>query len=338
MANLEVYKEQLQKIRQYARENGITENEIDKALQNSFRILEKKEKKVNLCFIVKSMFVILFIIIVCFISFDKKFLVVMLMRNLQNSIYPGLKLIRKIAIPVIQHYPSLSELYDEWCILENPYFYVNDMDCWPCSVVHFIPDLTGHHISRSFNVGIPYIKTENFSDVRMKDIQELLWQNSEVFKTDAMKVFSNNKTYRNIQDVMEKNMDLNLSKNLYNHVTWRINRITAGRILRKLFPKPTDTPNWWEQSTEKFIFFDEPKSPPYSLPNPECSNIMIRCTTGTRLIKMIASSECSASCESFTVLLSAGKTLWYNWWYWRPVSFPALNSTTITISYMTSFC
>ncbi|XP_043512278.1 uncharacterized protein LOC122529849 isoform X2 [Frieseomelitta varia] len=287
MANLEVYKEQLQKIRQYARENGITENEIDKALQNSFRILEKKEKKVNLCFIVKSMFVILFIIIVCFISFDKKFLVVMLMRNLQNSIYPGLKLIRKIAIPVIQHYPSLSE---------------------------------------------------NFSDVRMKDIQELLWQNSEVFKTDAMKVFSNNKTYRNIQDVMEKNMDLNLSKNLYNHVTWRINRITAGRILRKLFPKPTDTPNWWEQSTEKFIFFDEPKSPPYSLPNPECSNIMIRCTTGTRLIKMIASSECSASCESFTVLLSAGKTLWYNWWYWRPVSFPALNSTTITISYMTSFC
>ncbi|KAK9304316.1 hypothetical protein QLX08_004302 [Tetragonisca angustula] len=287
MANLEVYKEQLQKIRHYARENGITENEIDKALQNSFRVLEKKEKKVNLCFIVKSMFVILFIIIVCFISFDKKFLIVMLMRNLQNSIYPGLKLIRKIAIPVIQHYPSLSE---------------------------------------------------NFSDVHMKDIQELLWQNSEVFKTDAMKVFSNNKTYRNIQDVMEKNMDLNLSKNLYNHVTWRINRITAGRILRKLFPKPTDTPNWWEQSTEKFIFFDEPKSPPYSLPNPECSNIMIRCTIGTRLIKMIASSECSASCESFTVLLSAGKTLWYNWWYWRPVSLPALNSTTITISYMTSFC
>lgn len=108
MANLEVYRKQLQKIRQYARENGITENEIDKALQNSFRTLEKKKKKINLCFIVKSMVVILFIIIVCFISFDKKFLVVMLMRNLQNSIYPGLKLLRKVAVPVIQHYPSLS--------------------------------------------------------------------------------------------------------------------------------------------------------------------------------------------------------------------------------------
>lgn len=64
---------------------------------------------------------------------------------------------------------------------------------------------------------------------------------------------------------MEKKMDLNLSKNLNNHILWRINRMRAGRILRKLFPKPIDTPNWWEQSTERFIFFDEPKSPSYSL-------------------------------------------------------------------------
>ncbi|XP_068986724.1 uncharacterized protein LOC117165963 isoform X2 [Bombus vancouverensis nearcticus] len=317
MVDLEVYKKQLKKIRQFARENDITENEINKALQNSFRTLEKKKKKVNFRFFMKS---------------------VMLLRNLQNSIYPGLKLLRKIAVPIIQHYPSLSELYDEWCILENPYFYVNDMDCWPCSVVHFVPDLSSHHISRSFNLGIPYTKTENLSQVYMEDIQQLLWQNPGVFKKDAMRVFSNNKTYRDIQDIMEKNMDLNRSKNLNNHITWRINSMTTGRILRKLFPKPVDTPNWWEQSTERFIIFDEPNSPPYSLPNPECSNIMIRCTAGARLIKMIASPECSASCESIIVLLSAGKALWYNWWYWRPVSLPALNSTSITISYMTSFC
>ncbi|XP_033360201.1 uncharacterized protein LOC117239044 isoform X3 [Bombus vosnesenskii] len=265
MVDLEVYKKQLKKIRQFARENDITDNEINKALQNSFRTLEKKKKKVNFRFFMKSMVTLLFIIIICFISFDKKFLGVMLLRNLQNSIYPGLKLLRKIAVPIIQHYPSLSELYDEWCILENPYFYVNDMDCWPCSVVHFVPDLSSHHISRSFNLGIPYTKTENLSQVYMEDIQQLLWQNPGVFKKDAMRVFSNNKTYRDIQDIMEKNMDLNRSKNLNNHITWRINSMTAGRILRKLFPKPVDTPNWWEQSTERFIIFDEPNSPPYSL-------------------------------------------------------------------------
>lgn len=60
-------------------------------------------------------------------------------------------------------------------------------------------------------------------------------------------------------------MDLNPSKNLNNHILWRINRMRAGRILRKLFPKPIDIPNWWEQSTERFIFFDESKSPSYSL-------------------------------------------------------------------------
>lgn len=60
-------------------------------------------------------------------------------------------------------------------------------------------------------------------------------------------------------------MDLNPSESLNNHITWRVNRMTAGRILRKLFPKPADTPAWWDQSTEKFVLFDEQKSPPYSL-------------------------------------------------------------------------
>lgn len=78
-------------------------------------------------------------------------------------------------------------------------------------------------------------------------------------------MFNINYNSRNVGDIMENKMDLYPSKNLNNHITWRINRMTAGRILRKLFPKPTDTPNWWEQSTEKFIFIDEAKSAPYSL-------------------------------------------------------------------------
>ncbi|XP_076667193.1 uncharacterized protein LOC143368396 [Andrena cerasifolii] len=338
MVNLEVYKIKLENIRQYARENGISESDIDKTLQKSFQILESKSKPRGAACCVKLTILVLLVMIICFASFDRKFLAAIIMRNLQNSIYPGLKLLRKVAVPIIQRYPSLSEFYDEWCILENPYFYVNDIDCWPCSVVHFIPDLTGHHISRSFNPGIPYTKTEAISEVHMENVRQLFGENSEVFEKDAMKVFSNNITYRNIRDVMESRMDLNPSESLNNHITWRVNRMTAGRILRKLFPKPVDTPAWWDQSTEKFVLIDEQKSPPYSLPNPECSNVVIRCTSGTRLIKMAASPECTGSCEPFTVLLTAGKTLWYNWWYWRPISFSALNSTSVSINYMTSFC
>lgn len=36
-----------------------------------------------------------------------------------------------------------------------------------------------------------------------------------------------------------------------------------ARILRKLFPKPVGTPDWWGQSTERFLFIDEPKTPAY---------------------------------------------------------------------------
>ncbi|XP_053976489.1 uncharacterized protein LOC128875146 isoform X1 [Hylaeus volcanicus] len=338
MVNLELYKLKLEEIKQYARENNISESEIQKTLENSFHVHKMRQKKYNASYCLKIMILVIFIIIVCFASINWKFLVIMTMRNLQNSIYPMLKLLRKTAMPIIHHYPSLSEFYDEWCILENPYFYVNDIDCWPCSVVHFVPDLTGHQISRSFNPGIPYIKSESLPEVRMKNIEQLYWENYEVFEKDAMKIFSNNLTYRNIRDVMESKMDLNLSENLDNHVMWRINRMRAGRILRKLFPKPESVPVWWEQSTEKFIFFDEQKSPSYSLPHPECSNVVVRCTTGARLIKMISSPECSGSCKSFTVLLSAGKTLWYNWWYWRPISLSVLNSTSVSINYMTSFC
>ncbi|KZC09378.1 PREDICTED: uncharacterized protein LOC107187590 [Dufourea novaeangliae] len=338
MVNLEVYRSKLEAIRRYARENGISEIEIDNTLKKSFQILETRTKKYGVPCCIKTILVVFFMIIICFMSFDQRFIAVMIMRNLQNSIYPGLKLVRNIAMPIIQQYPSLSEFYDEWCILENPYFYVNDIDCWPCSVINFVPDLTGHHISRSFNPGIPYIKTENLSEIHLKDLRHLFWDNCDIFEKDASKVFSNNFTYRNIRDVIEDKMDLHPSKNLDNHITWRINRMTAGRIVRKLFPKPTDTPIWWEQSTEKFILIDEQESPPYSLPNPECSNVVIRSTGGTRLIKMIASPECSESCESFTVLLSPGKILWYNWWYWRPISFPALNSTSVSINYMISFC
>ncbi|XP_076298979.1 uncharacterized protein LOC143218008 isoform X1 [Lasioglossum baleicum] len=338
MANLKLYKTKLEEIRQKARENDIPEIEIDKMLENSFRILEMRKTQRGTFCCSKITIIILLIVIACLIFFDRRFISVMIMRNLQNSIYPGLNLLRKIAVPIVQHYPSLSEFYDEWCILENPYFYVNDIDCWPCSVVNFVPDLTGHSIPRSFNPGMPYTKTENFSEIHFKHLKQLFWENCDTFERDAMKIYSNNHTYKHIRDVMESKIDSYPSHNLDDHVTWRVNRMTAGRVLRKLFPVPVGTPTWWEQSTEKFVIIDEPKSPPYALPNPECSNVVMRCTSGARLIKMVASQECTESCASFTILLTAGKILWYNWWYWRPVSLPASNSTSTSINYIISFC
>lgn len=108
MVNLEVYKTKLEEIRQFARENNVSEFEIDKALHNSFCILKTRNQKCSVLSCLKIIILILFMVIVCFVSFNWKFLAIIVMRNLQNSIYPTLKLLRKVAIPIIQHYPSLS--------------------------------------------------------------------------------------------------------------------------------------------------------------------------------------------------------------------------------------
>lgn len=71
--------------------------------------------------------------------------------------------------------------------------------------------------------------------------------------------------HRTIHDVMDNRLDIFHTASLATHVSWRINRMKPNRILRKLFPKPAETPNWWSQGTEKYIFIDESESPPYPL-------------------------------------------------------------------------
>ncbi|KAL0112136.1 hypothetical protein PUN28_013408 [Cardiocondyla obscurior] len=339
MVDLDKYRESVRQIRQYAAAHNVSEMQTSEIFQICFQQLETKySKKSN-----KSLkrlrvtlpFVLIFIIL---LYLNQSWLNILFIRISQNSIYPALYALRKIAVPIISLYPSLSEFYDEWCLIENPYFYINDMDCWPCTVAHSVLDLTGHNISRSFNIGIPYTIMENNTNVKMKDLVNLYWNNQDIFDEDAKRISSNNETFKKIHDAMDKRLDLFHTTSLTTHISWRINRMKPSRILRKLFPKPVETPNWWSQSTEKYIFIDESRSPPYLLPNPECSNIMIRCTAGARLIKLIPSSECTQHCRSLTILLSAGYTLWYNWWYWKPVSLPVYNATDISIGYLISFC
>lgn len=70
------------------------------------------------------------------------------------------------------------------------------MDCWACTVVHSVPDLTGHNISRSFNIGIPYTRAENNTEVKMNDLVDMYWSNRDVFDQDAKRIVSNNESLK----------------------------------------------------------------------------------------------------------------------------------------------
>lgn len=50
-------------------------------------------------------------------------------------------------------------------MLENFYFRVNEMDCWPCSTINSVQNLTGYNITSVFNVGVPFIRQEHINSV-----------------------------------------------------------------------------------------------------------------------------------------------------------------------------
>lgn len=70
---------------------------------------------------------------------------------------------------------------------------------------------------------------------------------------------------RIIYDTMRNRLDVYPTDSFTTHIAWKVNRMKPNRILRRLFPKPVETPNWWSQSTEKYIFIDESVSPSYPL-------------------------------------------------------------------------
>lgn len=57
------------------------------------------------------------------------------------------------------------ELYDETCLVENPYFYVSDMECWPCENVNTVIDLTGFDNHSLYQSGIPYVVQVSNQDI-----------------------------------------------------------------------------------------------------------------------------------------------------------------------------
>lgn len=79
------------------------------------------------------------------------------MRNIQPFIYPVMRFWRKITIPIITIIPELTDLYDETCLVPNPFFRVTDLDCSPCADVVNVVDLTMSAHLKYFDNSIPHI-------------------------------------------------------------------------------------------------------------------------------------------------------------------------------------
>lgn len=110
MVDLNEYRESVRQIRQYAAEHNVSEAQTSEIFQACFRQLEAKySKKSNrVSRLLRFAFLFLLISIVFLRLCNQRWLNDIFVRISQNSIYPTLYVLRKLAIPIVSLHPSLS--------------------------------------------------------------------------------------------------------------------------------------------------------------------------------------------------------------------------------------
>uniref|UniRef100_A0A1Y1MH36 Uncharacterized protein n=1 Tax=Photinus pyralis TaxID=7054 RepID=A0A1Y1MH36_PHOPY len=337
--SLSQYKARVAALTKRAKELNLTDLEIQTVFDECFNELSKssptKSRPSLITLAAKITIGSLFIALVTYILLNvHQPTSSIVLRNVQGLIYPGLKVVRFLAVPILKKFPSLTNLYDESCLVENPYFYVSDMECWPCEDVHSVIDLTGFSNYSLYQSGIPYIVQTNQPYVNFKQLKHMYRLHKEMLLRDAGIIKSNNSTVQSLDGLFESD----LHEHSITHVSWRINRMSPSQIIRKLFPRPYIVSDRFGQSVERFIMIDAPAAEGYSFPNTECSYVFVIQGSGERTIILKPSKECGSVCRTVSVVLRPSFVLWYNWWYWRPISLPKENVTETSISYISSYC
>ncbi|KAJ0179474.1 hypothetical protein K1T71_005186 [Dendrolimus kikuchii] len=249
--------------------------------------------------------------------------------NIQDYIYPGLKLLRRLCLPIISLFPSLTEYYQETCLVQNPFFTVVDMDCWPCSTVYDVKEIYDPKpITEQQNA--PFIYETDQRLISLDMLQDLYLKHKEVLEREVPKILINNKYYLYPKDLFElwRHEEKTLS-------IWKFNTINEAKLLRQIISRPKIVPKFG-QSTERFIIIDSSQES-FKIPDTECSFSFLLSLNGSRTVNLIPADECKHQCKSLQVELKETYLLWYNWWYWRP----RIQSTTRNgtfIAHIGSYC
>lgn len=114
----------------------------------------------KLRFLLKCFVALLFVVAMVYTPF-RQAAGNLFMKNIQSWIYSGMSLWRLLTVPLIRLMPALTELYDESCLLENPLFQIQDMDCRPCVNVLNVLNLSEMGSGQPLDVvgggGVPHV-------------------------------------------------------------------------------------------------------------------------------------------------------------------------------------
>lgn len=349
-AILEVYCREVIRLRKLGKQMNLSDDQINEAIDKAFRLIESGNQaheakwyfQMSCINFYRLFWVFMYtILLLCLVALHRSPSVHNYVeRNVQEMIYPGMKFFRKLILPIVTTFPTLTAWYDESCLVENPYFRVVDMDCWPCQNIKSVLNLTGSDLSsKEYHSGIPFVyKEDGMRQVSFEQLQHIYNQNKEMFDRDAMYMESTGDWQSTEQLLVTNRFDLNPSLGRDAHVTWRLNRLEPTRVIRRAFGYPQHIPHYTTGAApEKFLLFDEIKAPPYALPTTEGSVVFVTQASGTRMFVLTPVRECQKVCNRVSIVLQPHHILWFDWWYWRASSFPLVVNSEVSITYVGSY-
>nr|CAI5868190.1 unnamed protein product [Callosobruchus analis] len=223
--------------------------------------------------------------------------------NSSTCFLEGFKMLRRIlrdswnVMPPPIAFDVLKNLYDESCLIENPYFYVAEMECWPCENVNTVVDITENKDLFKSGAGTPFVAKSNQEKVSLKTLEKLYNANKAILEPEAYKIKSSSTEIHHFEDLFRKEIPSEA------HISWRMNKMNLARVIRKVFQRPYFLPDRVGQSVERFLLIDGPTAVPYELPNTECGYVFVLQGSGERTIVLKPSRECIGKCKTVSVVL-----------------------------------
>ncbi|XP_077994560.1 bombesin receptor-activated protein C6orf89 homolog [Glandiceps talaboti] len=260
-----------------------------------------------------------------------------LSKQTQSWQYPVMRFVRLLTLPITQKY-NLDMFHEMECIVDNPFYSDEPVDCWPCEMVDHIQDFTGfdNFTEYYYHNGIPFVVTDAEAMVVTYELlHDLYWSHTEDIEGSVDAFVS---TATTLDSMRELFTSIKSSEELLKTdagIMWRIQRVAGVRLLRDLFPRPYFVPDKAEVTLEKYIFVDTPKAEPFQIPALQAANGWLVQGSGQREIILLPSDTCRHNCSDVNIILQPMDILFYHTHYWKPESFP--HGEELSVMYAGSF-
>lgn len=129
------------------------------------------------------------------------------MRNSQSYIYPIMRSLRILTLPLLEEYEVLSDWHEEECLIRNPIYYETPLDCWPCEDIRTLVDLTdlNNYSSAYVYNEQPFIVRDSIKSLfSFEDLKKLYEKYSLTLDRGTAKFSCSEKNFCSPRDILTK--------------------------------------------------------------------------------------------------------------------------------------